>query len=88
MGLSKIFKKYLHHRWINSSIQRIPSSSFTGTLYAYVKSNKKITLSQFRKRNHIQNPVKEYAMEYIILNRLRYLNFAKKLLKNSKGSLC
>ena len=53
----------------------------TGQNYDYeLNQIKKITLSQFRKRNHIQKIQSKNMLhvEYIILNRLRYLNFLQR----------
>jgi len=61
-------------------------SSFTGTLYAYVKSNKKNNFISIReKKSYTKNPNKEYAScgIYYFKSLEIFKFFAKKLLKTS-----
>ena len=63
-------------------------SSFTGTLYAYVKSDKKNNLISIQeKRSYTKNPINEYAScgIYYFKSLKIYRIFAKELLKKSKN---
>ena len=62
-------------------------SSFTGTLYAYVKSSKKNNFISIReKKSYTKNPTKEYAScgIYYFKSLKIFKFFAKKLLKKTK----
>ena len=87
MGLSKIFRNIYT---IDGSIpvfRDFHPSSFTGTLYAYVKSSKKNNFISIReKKSYTKNPTKEYAScgIYYFKSLKIFKFFAKKLLKKTK----